>query len=273
MQLRRVISILMVVCLAASLVGCKNDVRRIMSPQELRDLLSEAGGWVPLVLPDSKYRPGSIILVNDADGQPTWVDHLDGCINADDFETFLEVGTLPGLRFEDDVSLGADLLLNYRGVSAGPGFGRVKKVRLSIDKHTAVAIRRIMFRNWYQDLEDEDYLRRIDRCLDALESPSVYLVSESFVVSNATYRLYSETGAEISLKTPELGDLLEFEPEFSYGVTSDGTLTVKEPVVLAIRQVIRLDGGLQALATPGGEESISGSADALLDKWFLNSTQ
>lgn len=267
----RFYSIAVVVMLVWTIGGCKSVPSEIYSPEELREVLSKAEGWVPLVIPDSKYRPGSIILVSEDSGQPRWIDHLDACIDVEDFETFLVVGAIPAVQFSKDVSADANLLLNYRGISAGPGFDRVKNVRLSVDEHSAVAMRLIKFRSWYENLEDADYLRRIDPCLDALEEPDTYLVNEAFVISNATYRLYTETGAEIELTAPQLGEFLKFEPEMAYDVSSSGLLTIKEPVVLAVRKVVRVDAGFQVLATPGSTEP--STADALLEKWYMQSTE
>ena len=269
MRINHSCSILIVLLLIAAIASCKSSLEPVYSPEELRGVLREAGGWVPLVIPDSKYRAGSIIIVSATDGQPRWIDHLDGCINVDDFEKFLETGAIPRVEFSKDVSLDADLLLNYRGTSAGPNFESVKKVRLSVDDHSAVAMRLIKFRSWFKNLDDEDYIKKIDPCLDALEEPNTYLVNEAFVINRATYRLYTGTGAEIEVKATELGKFLKFEPKFAYAVSSGGSLAVDEPVVIAVRKVVRVDGGFQVLAAPGGAKTES--ADALLDKWYTTS--
>ena len=50
--------------LSALCVAC-SDTSNVYQPQEWVDVLQDAGGWVPLPIPDSKYRPGSIISIRE----------------------------------------------------------------------------------------------------------------------------------------------------------------------------------------------------------------
>ncbi|OQW34314.1 MAG: hypothetical protein A4E19_02315 [Nitrospira sp. SG-bin1] len=269
MQRCSICSILIFSLLILLTPGCRTGLGPVYSPEELRTVLKQAGGWVPLVIPDSKYRTGSIITVNPTDGQPRWIDHLDSCITQSDFSTFLEIGDIPKAEFNKATSFDAIALLNYYGISAGPAFNRIKTVTLSLNDQSAIAMRVIKFRSWYQNLKDANYLTKIDPCLDALDFPNMFLVTEAFVVNNASYKLFTETGAQIELKLPELSQLIKFAPTAKFSISSDGNLTINEPTVFAVRKALRAGAAFHTLAIPSGAEAES--ADGLLEKWYMKS--
>ena len=107
----------------------------------------------------------------------------------------------------------------------------------------------------------------------------MYLVREAFVLNSASYQLISTTDSAIELSLPALSDFLETETNVGYSVSSDGLLTVEQPVVVAVRQAIRLGDVFSSPALlPDGpplDDPTANirSADAALDAWYLKSIQ
>ena len=239
--------------------GCK-DASDVYSPREWRDLFKQAGGWIPLPFPDSKYRPGSIIKVGD-DGL-RWIDDLEACrYPMVDFE---EKSSIPSITFEKAWVFGGSALLNYKGISAGPAFDRIAQVRLEIQDHGADAFRVIKLRVW---LEDPDNRARVSQvCMDELLKPDRYLVTEAFRVSRGKYVLKDKSGAAIKVETPVLQELLQFAPEVKYEVTADGGLLIEQPAYFAVRRAVRVEEGFEVLGSPAAG---SATADAHIEALFL----
>ncbi|MDH5217594.1 MAG: hypothetical protein OEX19_07855, partial [Gammaproteobacteria bacterium] len=161
------------------LASCeKSEVANLYSPQEWRDLLEEAGGWAPLVFPDSKYEPGSIIQVKKSGIR--WIDHLSSCRYPPEAISPKE-GLIPNIRFTSSWEIDASAMLNIKNISAGPQFDKVKKVHLAVQDHGADAFHLIRFRIWQQDPANRDKFSSL--CMDELAKPDHYLVTEAFRIS------------------------------------------------------------------------------------------
>lgn len=247
--------------------GCKTIGRgisseEVYSAEELIEILAKAGGWTPLPFPDSKYRPGAIIRV--ADDGIRWIDDLTACRYP--LSEFEEKSYIPNITFTKKCEYGARAVINFLGITAGPNFERISKVRLEITDHGADVFRLLKFKVW---MEDPDNRGKISQaCMDELLKPDTYLITEAFRVSKGKYALYDKSGAEIKIETPVLGSLLQFQPDVKYEVTSDGSLMIEHPAYFAIRRAVRVGDNFQTLKLPGGE---SDTADAKIEKLFLKS--
>jgi hypothetical protein len=221
----------------------------VYSPREWRDILAK-DGWIPLPFPDSKYRPGSIIKVTKDDIR--WIDDLEACrYPTDEFEV---KSYIPGITFTKQWEFSGDAIVNFKGVTAGPKFDRMSKVRMEIIDHGADAFGVLRFKVWMEKPENRETISQV--CMDQLLKPDYYLITEAFRVSKAKYTLYDKTGAAIKLETPALDDLIQFEPNLKHEVTSDGSLVIEEPVCFAIKKTMRLGDDFEPRATNGDVDKI-----------------
>jgi len=250
-----------ILLVAFGLVGCKDkqDLQDVYSPQEWRNLLESAGGWVPLPFPDGKYRPGSIIRVDDTGLR--WIDNLSSCRYPGDF---VERGSIPAINFTKSTAFSADVLLNYAGIEAGPGFDKVARVTFEVSEHSADALKLLALKVWQEDPANRRTVSPV--CMEELTKPDMYLVTEAFVVSKGTYSLYDQTGAKLHLTVPALTELLSVGGDVGYSVTADGNLTISEPSVFAVRRAVRVDDGFSVLGDTGEE---AGTADAEIGALYL----
>lgn len=261
MRFYRVLLTAIMMSLVPFLASCKyeQNLKDVYSPREWRELLDSAGGWVPLPFPDGKYQPGSIIRVDD--GGLRWIDNLSSCRYPDEF---IEAGSIPAVEFTKSTAFGADVLLNYAGVEAGPGFDRVKRVTFKVSEHSSDALKLLALKVWQE--EPENRRRIASACMEELAKPDMYLVTEAFVVSKGTYSLYDEAGVRLKLTAPQISNLLSLGGEVAYEVTADGGLTISEPAVFAVRRALRVDDGFTVL---GGETEQTGSADEQISAMYL----
>lgn len=252
--------ILMVSVPGCCLIRKGSGLGKLYTPKEWIRLL-KSKGFTPVPFPDSKYVPGSIIKVTDDEGV-SWIDDLSSCrYPLSEFEL---KSYIPTITFTKNIEYGASTVINIRGITAGPGFDRVSKVRMEITDHGADAFRLIKLEVWMEDPDNREKVSQ--KCMDYLLQPDIYLVNEAFRVSKGTYTLFDKTGAAIKLETPTIGNLLQFQPEVKYEITNDGSLIIEQPVVLAIRKAVRIGKGFQTLRSPGDEEI---TADAKIEKLFL----
>lgn len=249
---------------AAFLIGavcaCDSDLDDVYQPAEWRGVLEKAGGWVPLVLPGSQYRPGSIIQVNQ-DGL-RWLDHIEACRYPQELLA-PEVGKIPDVKFSRGTTFGADVLVNIQGITAGPGFNKTHKVVLEVEDHGTETLRLVRLRVWQEEPQHAAGISPI--CMEELAQKDRYLITEAFYASKAKYTLYDETGAKVKLSVPQLGGLLKLEPDVSYEITSEGELVVNEKTYFAVRRAVRVGDKFEVLGEAGGTVE---SADALLAEQF-----
>ena len=244
--------------------SCSPGVGDTFSPKELLRLFKEAGGWIPLPIPDSKYRPGAIIKVTEEGIR--WIDDLSAC--GYPLAEFEEKGYTPSITFTKAIELGASAIINVKGISAGPGFNRVSKVRLEITEQGADGFRLMELIVWMENPDNQKLVSRA--CMDALLQPDTYLVNEAFRIKKGKYTLYDKSGAEIKIETPLLKELLQIQPDIKYEVTSEGSLAIEQPAYFAVRKVQRIGQNFKLLSRPGGE---SDTADSKIEKIFLQTAE
>lgn len=243
------------------IAGCK-EVKDIYSPKEWRDLFKDAGGWTPLPFPDSKYKPGSIIKVGD-DGV-RWIDHLDACRYPTEV---LEMESyVPSITFTKKWEFGASAIINFKGITVGPDFKRISKIRMEVIDQGADAFRILKLKVWMEIPANREKVSQI--CTDELSKPDRYLVTEAFRVSKGRYVLYDKNGVAIKIETPILRDLLQFQPDVKYEVMSDGSLVIEQTAYLAIRKAVQVGEDFEVLGSYEGEPK---TADTKIEKLFFKS--
>jgi hypothetical protein len=241
-------------------VSCK-DIEDVYTPKEWLEIFEKAGGWTPLPFPDSKYRPGSIISVTE--NGIRWIDNLDAC--GFPIAEFGQPSYIPAIIFEKAWEFNGSALINFKGISAGPGFNRISKIRMEIEDYGADAFRLLRLRVW---LEDPDNRAKVSQvCMDELKKNDTYLITEAFRVSSGKYMLFDETGVSIKLETPVLKHLLQFQPDVKYAIATDGSLIIEQPAIFAVRRAQRVDDGFITLGPPDKEPE---TADDKIEQLFIN---
>ncbi len=233
---------------------------------ELIRVLKKAGGWTPLPIPDSKFRPGSIIEVRE-DGLH-WIDDLTSC--GYPLAEFEEKSYIPSITFTKQMEFAASAVINIKGISAGPNFSRASKVRMEITDHGADAIRLIKLKIWMENPDNQSRVRR--HCMDWLMKPDTYLITEAFRISKGKYTFYDKTGAAIKIDTPILKDLLQFQPDVKYEITNDGSLVIEQPAYFAVRKAQRMGEGFSTLKSKSATGE-SDTADSKIEKLFLKAAE
>ena len=231
----------------AALLACSSDAGDVYSPAEWRDLFKEHG-WTALPIPDSKYEPGAIIKVT-AQAGIRYIDHLRTCGYPAEVLA-PEVGKIPAISFAKSREIGAAAMLNIKGIGAGPEFSNVASSRLEIDEHSADALRLVALRIWQETPGNLEGNARF--CVEALEKPDYYLITEAFRVAKGRYALYDKSGAKLKLSLANLGRLLKFEPDVKVEVTGEGELVIDENVSFAIRRAISTTAGSRCWALRRG---------------------
>ena len=247
------------------LIGSCKDVTVVYTPQEWVEMLKKAGGWVPLPFPDSKYRPGAIIKVTEEEGIKgiRWIGHLESC-NYPSEVLKVEKGYTPAIEFKKGKDFGAEATINFKGITAGPGFDKVSKVVLDVQDHGADAFKLIDLKVWWEKPNNRKKVSSV--CMNELKKPNHYLITEALRVSKGAYTLYDKTGAKIKLTAPKLGDLLQFQPDVKYEVTSEGKLVIDQPAYFAVRMAVRVGDDFEVL---GEQTKQPETADAIIEKLFL----
>ena len=252
-----------ILCLLVSLVlvipiSCK-DIGDVYTPREWLEIFEKAGGWTPLPFPDSKYRPGAIISVSD--NGIRWIDNLDACRYP--IADFVQPSYIPKITFEKAWELKGSALINFKGISAGPGFNRISKIRMEIKDHGADAFRLLKLRVWLEDPVNRATVSQV--CMDELKNEGTYLITEAFRVSSGKYMLYDKTGVSIKLEAPVLKQLLQFQPDVKYEIASDGSLIIEQPAIFAVRKAKRVDDRFFTLGPPDSEPE---TADVKIEQLF-----
>lgn len=254
-------SVFFLLGLFAIILACKGPAD-LYSPKEWRELFDTAGGWTPLPIPDSKYSPGAIIKVTDG---VYYVDDLESCRYP--LKEFLKESYVPGISFTKAWEFGANAMISYKGIGAGPEFDKVSKVRMEVKDQGADALRVLKIKVWMQDPDNRGKVSQI--CMEELLKPNRYLITEAFRVSKGKYTLMDETGAAIKLKTGILGRFLKVEPNMNFQITSDGGLVIEQPAYFAIRYAVRVDKDFETLGAVGVAPEI---ADAKIEKLFFETS-
>jgi hypothetical protein len=242
------------------LTGCGN-MTDVYSPKEWRDLFAKAGGWTPLPIPDSKYRPGSIIKVTDE--SIWWIDDLEGGCKYPIKEFEVE-SYIPSINFEKKWQFDVNAILQFKGIKAGPKFEQLSSVRMEVVDHGADAIRLMKLKAWMGDPNNISKVSPV--CMEQLAKVDYYMITEAFRVSKAKYTLLDKKGAAIKLETPLLiKEFLQIQPDVKYEVSSDGSMTVDRPVYFAIRKAVRVGPDFES---KGSEDEIG---DVKIEKLFIKS--
>src|SRR5690349_13925461 len=112
------------------LTGCGIKSKDVVKPPAIfgGGLTQEgASTWIRMPYPDSKFEPGSVVVIRDRDAR--WIGHIRDCGVPPDL-LIPVTGDIGDFTSKVNRSYTAQALLKIGGVEAGPEFSRIRTVEL-----------------------------------------------------------------------------------------------------------------------------------------------
>jgi hypothetical protein len=216
------------VATAASFSSAQTTFR----PPPLKQFLEE-NGWVPLLTPDKRMGPGSVIKVTmkDASVAVQWLGDLRRC-GITDREFRYVRGKYPaigiGKSFVTKASVPAGFIAKLEGTA---DFEKAGGAIIQIEDSGGDAVDLDALANW---IAKPGAARRLSQvCYGFLVQEDVYLVSEAFRISKASYGLVDKDGAKLAVTGGAFGQ-----------AGSSGTLSVIDDLYFGVRRVKQLGPNL-----------------------------
>jgi hypothetical protein len=257
-----VIFVSSLIAISVVLSSCAKQPKPVVGPGEVAPSISKAtydayrqNGWVPLLEPDSRFVPGTIFETR-ANTAPRWIASLETC--GVPKEVLAPVNNDTGaFKYSGDANYGANAVLNIRGVSAGPNFGKATSATFqqSDSGASAIDIQKVMA--WM----NKNPAAFSSICERYLSQPDVYVAQESYRVGKGIYALKDSTGGGINIKT----DFLKLSADANAKVTGDSSLTLTVPVYTAVHHAVYAKDVLQTLTQPS-RGPLAHADDAILSK-------
>jgi hypothetical protein len=205
----------------------------IFQPLPLKQFLEE-NGWVSLPLPDKRMGPGSVIRVTRKDGAVImqWLGDLRRCGIPDrEFRyvrgKYSAIGI--GESFGIKASIAAGFIAKLEGIA---DFEKAGGAIMQIEDSGGDAVDFDALTNWISKSGTAQRMPQV--CNNFLAEEDIYLVSEAFRISKASYGLVDKNGAKLTVMGGAFGQA---------GSRSSGTLSVKDDLYFGVRRVkqLRLD--------------------------------
>jgi hypothetical protein len=235
------------VATAASISGAQTTFR----PPVLKQFLEE-NGWVSLPQPEKRMGPGSVIKVTTKDASVVmqWLGDLRRC-GITDREFRYVRGKYPaigiGKSFVTKASIAAGFIARLEGKV---DFEKAGGAIMQIEDSGGDAVDFDALKNWIAKSRAGQRMSRV--CNDFLIQEDVYLVSEAFRISKASYGLVDKDGAKLTVTGGAFGQA---------GSGFSGTLSVIDDLYFGVRRVKQLGPNL---FEPGLEPRTVPEADSLL---------
>jgi hypothetical protein len=206
----------------------------IFQPPPLKQFLEESG-WVSLPLPDKRMGPGSVIKVTKKDGAVImqWLGDLRRCgISDREFRyvrgKYSAIGI--GESFGVKTSIAAQFIAKLEGTA---DFEKAGGAIVQIEASGGDAVDFDALTNWMAKPGAAQRMPQV--CNNFLAQEDIYLVSEAFRISKASYGLVDKNGAKLAVTGGAFGQA---------GSRSSGTLSVKDDLYFGVRRVKQLVPGL-----------------------------
>lgn len=235
---------------AAFLVGCPKPLSDISDPKKVRALCADWGG-VPLVIPDSRYKPGALFLLRK-DKPPSLLNTneiLGVCGIPNDLVDPKNAQSSPvSLSSTASAEYKASAVLSFNpGITAGPDWDKVSKVTLDMNSVNAASMQ-IAELNVYLGEHRQTFS---EACKTELKKPDYYFVGEALVVANTTFTLEDSNSAKLGVTAANVGKFVKFDPSVSYTVTEKGEIKIPDASTVCVHQAV-LDPNTLAFGTLGG---------------------
>jgi hypothetical protein len=220
-------------------------------PLPLKQFLEE-NGWVSLPQPDKRMEPGSVAKVTRKDGAVTmqWLGNLRRCGITDREFRYIR-GKYSAIGIGDSFGIKASIAVRYIAKLDGTAdFERAGGAIMQIEDSGGDAVDFDALMNW---MARSGAARRMPQaCNDFLAQEDIYLVSEAFRISKASYGLVDKNGARLTVTGGAFGQA---------GSLSSGTVSVVDDLYFGVRHVRQLGPDLFA---PGLGSRTVPEADGLL---------
>jgi hypothetical protein len=191
----------------------------------------EDNGWVSLPLPDKRMGPGSIIRITKKEGAVAmqWLGDLRRCGIPDREIRYVRgkyaaIGI--GESFGVKTSVAARFIAKLEGTA---DFENAGGAIMRIESSGGDALDFDALTNWMA--KPGAAQRMPQACTNLLAQDDIYLVSEAFRVSKASYGLVDKSGAKLAVTGGAFGPA---------GARSSGTLSVADDLYVGVRGVKQL---------------------------------
>jgi hypothetical protein len=199
-------------------------------PLSLKQFLEE-NGWVSLPLPDKRMEPGSVAKVTNKDGAVTmqWLGNLRRC-GITDREFRYVRGKYSAIGIGDSFGIKASIAVGYVAKLEGTAdFEKAGGAIMQIEDSGGDAVDFDALANW---MARSGAARRMPQvCNTFLAQENIYLISEAFRISKASYGLVDKNGAKLAITGGAFGQA---------GARSSGTLSVADDLYFGVRHVKQL---------------------------------
>ena len=199
-------------------------------PLSLKQFLEE-NGWVSLPLPDKRMAPGSVAKVMKKDGAVTmqWLGDLRRCGITDREFRYIR-GKYSAIGIGDSFGVNASIALGYIAKLKGTGnFENAGGAIMQIEDSGGDAVDFDALTNW---VARSSAARRMPQvCNNFLGQEDIYLVTEAFRISKASYGLVDKDGAKLTITGGAFGQA---------GARPSGTLSVVDDLYFGVRHVKQL---------------------------------
>jgi hypothetical protein len=199
-------------------------------PLPLKQFLEE-NGWVSLPVPDKRMEPGSVVKVTKQGGAVTmqWLGNLRGC-GITDREFRYVRGKYSAIGIGDSFGIKASIAVRYIVKLEGTAdFEKAGGAIMQIEDSGGDGVDFDALTNW---MARSSAARRMSQvCNTFLAQEDIYLVSEAFRISKASYGLVDKSGAKLTITAGAFGQA---------GSRSSDTLSVVEDLYFGVRHVKQL---------------------------------
>ena len=251
--------------LVSSIAGAKDPKQVIgpglLPPKQAKATIAayKAAGWIALVEPDSRFKPGTIFLA-DKSTFPQWVSSLESC--GVPKEVLTPVSNNSGsFIYSGESVYGAGAVLTIHGVTAGPDFSKAQTATFEQSEAGASAIDLIKVGEWLR--KNKAQFSQV--CKNLLSQPNVYVAQESYRVKQGSYTLKDKKNVSLNLKGPNLM-VIGLSAHAGAKVTGESTLTVTVPVYTAVHKVVYANDVLELLEgrSRGELNTVDGEINGIL---------
>jgi hypothetical protein len=202
----------------------------IFQPLPLKQLLEE-NGWVSLPLPDKRMGPGSVIKVTKKDSAVImqWLGDLRKCGITDQEFRYVR-GKYPAIGIGESFGIKASIAAGYIAKLEGTAdFEKAGGAIVQIEASGGDAVDFDALTSWMAKSAAGQRMPQV--CSSFLAQEDIYLVSEAFRISKASYGLVDKNGAKLTVTGGAFGQA---------GSRSSGTLSVIDDLYFGVRRVKQL---------------------------------
>jgi hypothetical protein len=223
----------------------------VFQPRPLKQFLEE-NGWVSLATPEKRMGPGSVIRVTKKDGTVIvqWLGDLRRC-GITDREFRYVRGKYPAIGIGASFGVSASIAGGYIAKLGGAAdLEKAGGAIMQIEDSGGDAVDLQALTVWLAKPGGAQRMPRV--CNNFLAQEDVYLVTEAFRISKASYGLVDKSGAKLAVTGGAFGQA---------GSRSSGTLSVVDDLYFGVRRVKQLAPGF---FEPGLGPRTVPEADSLL---------